>query len=60
MQKCGTGALKDFLLNSPFLAWSQLGETHFFDRAYSKGLNSYLEMQPTVGSLVKVFDKTPR
>ena len=60
MQKCGTGALKDYLLNNPFLEWSSVGESHFFDRKYGQGLNTYLAMQPPVGYTVKIFDKTPR
>lgn len=61
MQKCGTGALKDAMTRSPYLAWSSQGESHFFDRAnnYNQGYQAYLDMQPEVGPEVIVFDKTP-
>ena len=60
MQKCGTGALKEFLKLNPFLSYSDHGESHFFDRKYENGLESYLQFQPTVTKFVKIFDKTPR
>lgn len=61
MQKCGTGALKDAMTRSPYLAWSAHGESHFFDREsnYNQGYQFYLDLQPEVGPEVTVFDKTP-
>ena len=61
MQKCGTGALKDAMTRSPYLAWSAHGESHFFDRSqnYNQGYQLYLDLQPEVGPEVTVFDKTP-
>ena len=62
MQKCGTGALKEFLKRNPFVTWSDDGESHFFDRGqnYEQGYDWYLNIQPKVISSTKVFDKTPR
>ena len=62
MQKCGTGALKEFLKRNPFVTWSDEGESHFFDRGqnYEQGYDWYLNIQPKVISSTKVFDKTPR
>ena len=62
MQKCGTGALKEFLKRNPFVTWSEDGESHFFDRGqnYEQGYDWYLNIQPKVISSTKVFDKTPR
>merc|ERR1712127_1132145 len=61
MQKCGTGALKDAMSRSPYLAWSSQGESHFFDRPnnYNQGYQAYLDLQPEVGAEVTVFNKTP-
>lgn len=62
MQKCGTGALKEFLRRNPFLGYSRYGESHFFDRNpnYDQGYEYYLSLQPEVQKEVLVFDKTPR
>ena len=62
MQKCGTGALKEFLKRNPFIGYSKAGECHFFDRLtnYKQGYDYYLSMQPEVQPEVMVFDKTPR
>ena len=63
MQKCGTGALKEFLKRNPFLAYSEIVESHFFDRRknYEQGYQDYyLKIQPVVNPTTKVFDKTPR
>lgn len=61
MQKCGTGALKEFLRRNPFLGYSREGECHFFDRNtnYQQGYEYYLNLQPEVDKEVMVFDKTP-
>lgn len=61
MQKCGTGALKEFLRRNPFIGYSEEGESHFFDRAqnYANGFDWYLNLQPAVNPTTKVFDKTP-
>lgn len=61
MQKCGTGALKEFMKRNPFVNWSEEGEAHFFDRGqnYEQGYDWYLNIQPKVISSTKVFDKTP-
>ena len=62
MQKCGTGALKEFLKRNPFIGYSIDGECHFFDRGtnYQQGYEYYLSKQPEVTPEVMVFDKTPR
>ena len=61
MQKCGTGALKEFLKRNPFIGYSLFGESHFFDRTtnYQQGYEYYLSLQPEVQPEVMVFDKTP-
>lgn len=61
MQKCGTGALKEFMRRNPFYGYAPIGESHFFDRNanYNKGYEWYLSIQPVVRPEVKVFDKTP-
>jgi len=61
MQKCGTGALKEFLKRNPFIGYSEHGESHFFDRTqnYANGFDWYLNLQPAVNPTTKVFDKTP-
>ena len=62
MQKCGTGALKEFLRRNPFIGYAEAGESHFFDRSqnYANGFEWYLNLQPAVNPTTKVFDKTPR
>ena len=62
MQKCGTGALKEFLRRNPFIGYSKYGESHFFDRNtnYDQGYEYYLSLQPEVQKEVMIFDKTPR
>lgn len=58
-QKCGTGALKDYLSRNPFIYTA--GEDHFFDRPknYEKGYKYYLEMQPEISNRSITFDKSP-
>jgi len=58
-QKCGTGALKDYLRGNPFIYTA--GEDHFFDRPnnYQKGYKYYLEMQPEISNNSITFDKSP-